>query len=55
MNIRIADKLETRKNRLVNGIEVWDMTIDEIKEWAEKLDVSWDEDSIEASDRARYA
>lgn len=44
-----------RKDRLVNGIEVWDMTIDEIKEWAEKLDVSWDEDSIEASDRARYA
>lgn len=44
-----------RQDRLANGIEVWDMTIDEIKEWAEKLDVAWSNEVIEASDREHYA
>jgi uncharacterized oxidoreductase len=43
-----------RRDRLTNGIEVWDMTIDGIREWADKLDVNWNDDLVEASDTERY-
>ncbi len=43
-----------RQDRLANGIEVWDMTVDGIKEWADKLEIAWSDDLIEASDKERY-
>lgn len=44
-----------RRDRLANGIEVWDMTIDEIKEWADKLELNWSDDLIEPSDSKQHA
>ena len=44
----------SRVQRLAEGVEVPDATCQEIQEWAEKLNVSLSEETVEAADMERY-
>src|SRR5262249_21963151 len=44
----------SRAHRLTHGIELPDTIQQQLREWAEKLQVAWDEGAMETGDHRRY-